>query len=80
MNEKNNMQEMQPLLLLQQGYAPSNALISIVLIITTNIIHTILLKHSKEYYGRSHAIDKLTVLLNLDFAALYSLVVGMWTL
>ncbi len=60
---------------LKEGYVTGNCLISIALIVCTHWIHYLLSKYNKNFYGRAPLIDKLTVLMNLDFAVIYCLAV-----
>lgn len=61
---------------LKEGYVSANAIISITVILFTHWIHYLLSKYNRDYYGRAPLIDKLTVLMNLDFALVYVIVLG----
>ena len=63
---------------LQQEFVAPQCIVSILMIAIVFGLHRGLTKWNPIYYGRSPFMDKLTVLMNLTFAGLYILVIGMF--
>lgn len=61
---------------LQECWVAWNCLTAIMLIIITNFLHTWLSKHNSRFYGKASLLDKLSILMNLDFAVIYAISIG----